>query len=188
MAQLLSTNREVVKYIQSTNRSVKVRRGCGKKRGMTQPSRHLTAEIGRRLRIARERAGIKQKEAAAMVDGLEPSRLCNYEKGLRLVDIDIAKQLAKIYGCSAAYLLTLDDDPDDKWIATLRTLFRRADERGRQSILRIAEAEAAHGDADRHDYPRENGTPQNPLTIHETEDATYVVWEPKNQPTTGKPR
>lgn len=110
---------------------------------MGTATRPLAEEIGRRLRIARLRAGIKQKDAAAAVPGLEATRLSNYEKGLRTLDIEIAKTLAQIYRVSPAYLLTLEDDAEDPDLMRLKNLYQRADGRGKQAILRTAEYEAA---------------------------------------------
>lgn len=109
---------------------------------MTESTRMLAVEIGRRLRAARTRANLKQNEAAAMIPGLTPTRLSNYEKGLRTLDIEIAKRLATAYGVSAAYLLTLEEAPADADLAWLVELYRRADGRGRQAIVRLAEYEA----------------------------------------------
>jgi transcriptional regulator with XRE-family HTH domain len=109
---------------------------------MTESTRTLAVEIGRRLRAARTRASLKQNEAAALIPGLTPTRLSNYEKGLRTLDIEIAKRLAAVYGVSAAYLLTLEDAPVDSGLAWLVELYRRADDRGRQAIVRLAEYEA----------------------------------------------
>jgi len=121
---------------------------------MATTTRVLAEEIGKRLRIARLRAGIKQKDAAAAVPGLEPSRLSNYEKGLRTLDIEIAKDLAHIYHVSPAYLLTLEEQPEDPELFRLKQLYLAADARGKQSILRTAEYEAASAEGSTLHEPR----------------------------------
>ena len=51
------------------------------------------------------------REASVATDGLlSPSRISNYEQGLRDVGIPEAKILAKAYQVTAAHLLCLDDD------------------------------------------------------------------------------
>lgn len=78
-----------------------------------------------------------------MIPGLESTRLSNYETGLRMLDIEIAKRLGALYGVPAAYLLTLEEDPPDPNVHHLHALYLQADARGKQSILRTAEFEAA---------------------------------------------
>ncbi len=55
----------------------------------------------------------------------------------------MAKRLALLYRVSAAYLLGLQDEIGDVRLERIQDAYQRADERGKESILRIAEVEAA---------------------------------------------
>lgn len=61
-------------------------------------------EIGRRLRIARENAGIRQDEAAEVI-GMSRPTLVSIEKGTRRVRIQELQLLARHYGVSVNGLL-----------------------------------------------------------------------------------
>jgi transcriptional regulator with XRE-family HTH domain len=67
--------------------------------------------IAARLTALRLAKGWKLREASVATDGLlSPSRISNYEQGLREMGIPEAKILAKAYGITAAHLLCLDED------------------------------------------------------------------------------
>src|ERR1700722_14103963 len=61
-------------------------------------------EIGRRLRIARENAGIRQDDAAQFIKISRPT-LVSIEKGTRRVRIQEVQDLARHYGVSVNALL-----------------------------------------------------------------------------------
>ncbi|AUM73042.1 helix-turn-helix domain-containing protein [Paracoccus jeotgali] len=61
-------------------------------------------EIGRRLRLARENAGIRQDEAAQVI-GMSRPTLVSIEKGVRRVRIQEMQSLARHYGVSVNALL-----------------------------------------------------------------------------------
>lgn len=61
-------------------------------------------EIGRRLRLARENAGIRQDEAAQII-GMSRPTLVSIEKGVRRVRIQEIQSLARHYGVSVNALL-----------------------------------------------------------------------------------
>lgn len=61
-------------------------------------------EIGRRLRLARENANIRQEDAAGVIGTSRPT-LVSIEKGLRPVRIQELQMLARHYGVSANALL-----------------------------------------------------------------------------------
>ena len=61
-------------------------------------------EIGRRLRLARENAGIRQDDAAQFIDMSRPT-LVSIEKGARSVRIQELQVLARHYGVSVNALL-----------------------------------------------------------------------------------
>lgn len=65
----------------------------------------LTAqEIGRRLRIARETAGIRQEDAAHFI-GVSRPTLVSIEKGIRRVRIEELQMLSRCYGASVNSIL-----------------------------------------------------------------------------------
>jgi transcriptional regulator with XRE-family HTH domain len=101
-------------------------------------------ESGRRIAAQRNDLGLKQREVCALVPGLTVTRLSNWEKGLRMISVDEAKRLAPVLKTSAGYLLTLDDVPGDPRERALLEKYRLCDERGRQTLHRVAEAECPY--------------------------------------------
>ena len=108
-------------------------------------------EIGRRIREARKERKLTQSNVCELVAGLQVSTLSNWEQGLREMGVDEAKRLAPVLGVSAAYLLTLTDEPASEAISDderhLLELYRHADERGHDAILGAAETLSSYGDA-----------------------------------------
>jgi len=74
--------------------------------------------VARRLRQARERAGISQRELGIRA-GIDPfaasARINQYERGKHVPDIWTAERLAKVLGVPAAYLYA-QDNPLAAWI------------------------------------------------------------------------
>ena len=104
----------------------------------------LTKKIGLRLRDVRKRQGLSLAELSSRTgDVLSKSRISNYEQGLRRMGIEEAQMLAAALDTvSATYLLCLDDDSflsDEEQV--LIEQFRRADERGRATVLAVAQGE-----------------------------------------------
>jgi len=68
--------------------------------------------VGNRLREARERLGISQKQLGIKA-GLDPSvaspRINQYETGKHVPDIQTAQRLAEVLGVPAPYLYAQDD-------------------------------------------------------------------------------
>ena len=68
--------------------------------------------VGHRLREARERLGISQKQLGIKA-GLDPSvaspRINQYETGKHVPDIQTAQRLAEVLGVPAPYLYAQDD-------------------------------------------------------------------------------
>lgn len=107
----------------------------------------LKEKIGRRLRAAREKAGLTLEEVAAKTKGLTVSRISNYEQGTRQPGPDEAIALARALGTiSAASILCVDDQStlkDDE--RALLEYYRAADDRGKSTISKIAEAQPTYG-------------------------------------------
>lgn len=59
-----------------------------------------------------------------------------------MLPLEKAMRLASILGCTAAYLLTLEDHIGDQRERALIDLYRGSDERGKGTILRVAESES----------------------------------------------
>lgn len=66
--------------------------------------------LGERLKIAREKKGLKQNRVAQSL-GIHNSTLAKYESGDREVDIDTLKKLAELYEVSVDWLSGRTDDP-----------------------------------------------------------------------------
>ena len=92
--------------------------------------------VGSRLREARERAGISQKQLGIKA-GIDPNvasaRINQYEKGKHLPHLATARQLAKVLGVPTPYLYA-DDDDLAAWILA----YRRISTATRKSILKDA--------------------------------------------------
>lgn len=69
-----------------------------------------TSMIGQRIRTTRERYHLSIAELATRTDGhLSPSRIANFEAGIRRPGIEEIEAIAAAFGdVSAAWLLTLD--------------------------------------------------------------------------------
>lgn len=93
--------------------------------------------LGNRLREARERAGISQKQLgikAGIDPGVASARINQYEKGKHLPHPATAKQLAKVLGVPTPYLYA-DDDALAAWILA----YARVGAGTRNSIIRDTE-------------------------------------------------
>jgi transcriptional regulator with XRE-family HTH domain len=110
----------------------------------------LTKKIGQRLRAARQAQGLSLSELSARTGSLSKSRISNYEQGIRRMGLEEAQTLAQALGSvTPTYLLCLDDtDPLSEPERALVERFRLADERGRETILRIADAQADYKPGD----------------------------------------
>jgi transcriptional regulator with XRE-family HTH domain len=100
----------------------------------------LTKRIGQRLRAARQDQKLSLSELSARTDSLSKSRISNYEQGIRRMGLEEAQELASALGTvTPVYLLCLDDtDPLSQRERELVEHFRHADERGKETIIKIA--------------------------------------------------
>ena len=106
----------------------------------------LTKQIGLRLRAARKAQGLSLAALAGRTSSLSKSRISNYEQGLRRMGLEEAHELAGALGTvSATYLLCLDDEGKmSERENDLLDLYRHADDRGKETILRVAESQAGY--------------------------------------------
>jgi transcriptional regulator with XRE-family HTH domain len=110
----------------------------------------LTKKIGQRLRTARQEQGLSLSELSGLTGALSKSRISNYEQGIRRMGLEEAQQLATaLVSVTPTYLLCLDDtDPLSKEERVLVERYRQADSRGRETILKVAEAESGYRSGD----------------------------------------
>jgi len=101
-------------------------------------------EAGRRIKAAREKKGLTLKDVETLIPGITFNRLSNWEHGRNMIGVDEAKKLAPVLGVSAAYILTLEDNPSEEREAKLLDNYRHSDERGRDHIMRVAEQESRY--------------------------------------------
>lgn len=103
----------------------------------------LTKKIGLRLKEVRKRQGLTLEALAQRTGVLSKSRISNYEQGARRPGIEEAQALASALGTvSATYLLCLDDEGLlNEEEQDLIERFRKADARGRATLLALAEVE-----------------------------------------------
>lgn len=103
----------------------------------------LTKQIGQRLRAARHEQKLSLADLSSRTNALSKSRISNYEQGIRRMGLEEAHELAVALGTvTPTYLLCLDDKgPLSPQERQLVEYFRQTDERGRDTILKIAAGE-----------------------------------------------
>jgi len=106
----------------------------------TRTTMDLTKRIGQRLRAARQDQKLSLSELSSRTESLSKSRISNYEQGIRRMGLEEAQELAVALGTvTPTYLLCLEDtDPLSLRERQLVEYFRRADERGKETIVKIA--------------------------------------------------
>ena len=139
-------------------------------------------EIGRRLRLARENAGIRQDDAARFI-GMSRPTLVSIEKGVRRVRIEELQVLTRHYGVSVNALLRREAvhtdlmprfrklrETDDKHAADAIQLFN-------DLIRADVEMENVLGIERRRNYPPDRGINEgNVLTLAEKHAKELRVW------------
>jgi transcriptional regulator with XRE-family HTH domain len=110
----------------------------------------LTRKIGQRLRAARQSRGLSLSELSNLTGVLSKSRISNYEQGIRRMGLEEARQLATaLVSVTPTYLLCLEDtDPLSNEERVLVERYRQADSRGRETILKVAEAQSGYSSPD----------------------------------------
>jgi transcriptional regulator with XRE-family HTH domain len=106
----------------------------------------LTKNIGQRLRSARQAQRLSLAALAARTNSLSKSRISNYEQGIRRMGLEEAQELAAALGnVTPTYLLCLDDaGPLSASERELVQHYRQADDRGRNTILQVAESQSSY--------------------------------------------
>lgn len=103
----------------------------------------LTKRIGQRLRAARHEQKLSLSDLSSRTNSLSKSRISNYEQGIRRMGLEEAHELSVALGTvTPTYLLCLDDqDPLSQQERELLEYFRKTDDRGKETILKIAAGE-----------------------------------------------
>jgi transcriptional regulator with XRE-family HTH domain len=132
--------------------SASERRRIPSRCGGSQLDKELSRKIGERLRMARTVQGLSLSQLSALTDGaLLKSRISNFEQGIRRPSVEVAVMLADVLqDVSPAYLLCLDIGSDDELSPDETRLlhrFRKADARGRATLLAVAAQQATHHQA-----------------------------------------
>ena len=85
-----------------------------------------------RIKELRQKAGLSQKELAEAI-GTERTVIAKYEAGSRRVNVDNARKMGNLFGCSMEYLLGLPEAPglDD---ASAVKAYHALDDRDRQIV------------------------------------------------------
>jgi len=106
----------------------------------------LTKKIGMRLREARQAQKLSLSRLAGRTNSLSKSRISNYEQGIRRMGLEEARELSMALGTvSATYLLCLDENgPLSGAESELLEHYRHADQRGKDTICRVAEAQSLY--------------------------------------------
>lgn len=92
--------------------------------------------VGKRIREARLRAGLSQKQLgikAGIDEFVASPRVNQYERGKHAPDFSTAERLAQVLGVPVAYFYAKEDHLAD-WILAFRELTHQ----GRMSLLRYA--------------------------------------------------
>lgn len=102
-------------------------------------------ETGRRLREAREDAGLTLAGLSTKLKGvLSPSRISNYEQGLRMIGVKEALAIGPILGVEPSYLLCADTGEGEMTTQERQLLrnFRALPEKDRNDYSRRIEVMA----------------------------------------------
>ncbi len=93
--------------------------------------------LGRRLRLARERAQMTQTEVARIL-GVAPPTLSHYESGKRRMEALTLERLARLYAVPLRWLFTQEESEPD-WEESLRLRGEDLSHEGRLGVSRLIE-------------------------------------------------
>lgn len=108
----------------------------------------LAISVGERMAAARAKAGISQPELAAVVSRMmgkeiTPTRIANYEQGVRTLRVEMAPYIARALGVTPSYLYGFDDAAQSPEEMSLLEKYRLTDDRGRRVIHGVADNQPA---------------------------------------------
>lgn len=101
-------------------------------------------EAGRRIREAREALDLVRKDIERAIPEISETRLANWEYGINMIGVDEAKKLAPLLHVTPGYLLTIEEKPPDARNLTMDRYWNALDDRGNDTVLRVAESESAY--------------------------------------------
>ncbi len=100
--------------------------------------KHMITLLGKRLKMARQKQGLKQSQAASLV-GVNFRQISAYENGVREPSFEILASLANLYHVSSDYLLGIEKNEtldvrnlNEKELALIAELVQILSEKNRQ--------------------------------------------------------
>ncbi|WP_313068404.1 helix-turn-helix domain-containing protein [Atlantibacter hermannii] len=101
----------------------------------------IAEQIGERIKTLRIQKGLNQAQAAKLCGWSTPSRLANYESGLRNVGADDAMVLARVLGTTPGELLFGERGEEDKWLTEkqreMLSLFKQLPETEQDKMIEV---------------------------------------------------
>ncbi len=109
---------------------------------------NIKEEIGARIFQERQAKGLTRKALAELTDDLKPSRINNWERGLRTPGPEEIKQLAEVLDVAPGYLMCLTDDkhikPEFAWLGALIPLLNTQQACDPKTIIQAIREEREH--------------------------------------------
>lgn len=109
---------------------------------------NIKEEIGSRIFQERQAKGLTRKALAELTDDLKPSRINNWERGLRTPGPEEIKQLAKALDVAPGYLMCLTDDKQVKqefpWLGSLIPLLNSQQACDPKTVIQAIKDETGH--------------------------------------------
>lgn len=109
---------------------------------------NIKEEIGARIFQERQAKGLTRKALAELTDDLKPSRINNWERGLRTPGPEEIKQLAEALDIAPAYLMCLTDDKQVKqefpWLGALVPLLNSQQACDPKAVIQAIKDETEH--------------------------------------------
>ncbi|MBX6341619.1 MAG: helix-turn-helix domain-containing protein, partial [Thermomicrobiaceae bacterium] len=135
------------------------------------------AELGRRLRRARELARLSQTEVASAL-GITSAALSQYESGKRRIDALTLERLGRLYGVPLSWFFG-EERPLPPWEDALRRRAERLSVEGKEGIARliqkVRDLEELYRRTERAEAPRPH-PPFAPLDQGDVDEREVAEW------------
>lgn len=109
---------------------------------------NIKEKIGERIFQERQAKGLTRKALAELTDDLKPSRINNWERGLRTPGPEEIKQLAEVLEVAPGYLMCLTDDKQIKqefpWLGALVPLLNSQQACDSKTVIQAIRDETGH--------------------------------------------
>lgn len=109
---------------------------------------NIKEKIGERIFQERQAKGLTRKALAELTDDLKPSRINNWERGLRTPGPEEIKQLAEVLEVAPGYLMCLTDDRQIKqefpWLGALVPLLNSQQACDPKTVIQAIRDETGH--------------------------------------------